>query len=259
MNKLSYLLVAAAAAVALLPAACGDDSGSGGSGGTGGGTTTTTTGPTTVGPSTSTGNPSCADAGFGPECDACLEANCCAEVIDGEGEVTQELFDCASASCNAQCIGPEPVPLPAPQCELPTTLPAAGACVSGGACNPVTQVGCNAAAGEACDFGQNGFSCYASGNVKELCDSCGANDNDYCLPGNTCAPPGGASTNVCFRFCCDDSDCGSGTCATGIFEAYPDLGVCGEGGGGTGGGGGAGGGGAGGGGAGGGGAGSGGG
>lgn len=88
-------------------------------------------------------------------------------------------------------------------------------------CNPVTSELCDVASGAACDTGNGGFVCFASGNVKDLCATCGANDNDYCMPGLTCLD------GQCMKYCCDDGDCGTGVCEKSYY-AVPDapVGVC---------------------------------
>ncbi|MEZ4301708.1 MAG: hypothetical protein R3B70_42630, partial [Polyangiaceae bacterium] len=99
--------------------------------------------------------------------------------------------------------------------------PSAGSCVVvGGAneCNPVTNEGCDTAAGEACDVSADGFVCYPDGNTQSLCDECGVTGSDYCLGGMTCV-------GKCAKFCCDDGDCGTGTCTKGGF-ADPAVGFC---------------------------------
>ncbi|MDW8251070.1 MAG: hypothetical protein RMJ98_17385, partial [Myxococcales bacterium] len=87
-------------------------------------------------------------------------------------------------------------------------------------CNPVTNEGCDTAAGEACDFGINGFQCYPAPNTLGLCEKCGGEDELSCKGGLTCA--GGK----CARFCCNDSDCGGGFCNTTTGTGVKDLGVC---------------------------------
>jgi hypothetical protein len=232
-------LVLGISTMVLALAACGDDggtagtSGAGGAGGGGAGgagstvaTTSAVTGPTAT---TSTGAGMCDGSPFGDPCGPCLEGACCQELIDdgGTGE-SQELFDCANANCSAECFPPAPM-FPALECSGESAPGMAGACVTiagGIACNPVTNEGCNTMAGEACDVGMGGFQCYPSGNVKNLCETCGANDADFCKPGFSCVGEG-----ECGRYCCSDTDCGAGTClktleGQALFTSAPDLGIC---------------------------------
>ncbi|HHH29620.1 MAG TPA: hypothetical protein ENK57_14915 [Polyangiaceae bacterium] len=69
-------------------------------------------------------------------------------------------------------------------------------------CNPITNDGCDEAAGQACDvnYGTYRFQCFDGPNEVALCESCGQADG-FCAPGSTCF--GGD----CARFCCDDDDC----------------------------------------------------
>ena len=229
-------------------AACGDDggtagaAGSGGAGAGGGDTSTvaTTTTTSVTGPAATTGSGMgmCDGSPFGDPCGPCLEGACCQELIDDGGSgMSQELFDCANANCSAECFPPQEPPFPL-ECMPPATAPSMGACVmidANNVCNPVTNEGCNTAAGEACDGGMNGFQCYPDGNTQDLCQECGVTGSDYCKAGSTCL-------NQCAKYCCDDSDCGAGTCTktlmgSALFMNAPNLGVCAQAGGGTGGGG----------------------
>lgn len=93
-------------------------------------------------------------------------------------------------------------------------------------CDPVTQQPCNVAAGEACDVSQGGFECYPDGNVHDLCDECGL-QGDYCKAGMTCSISyDGIWPGHCYRYCCDDADCGPGnTCFMG-FDLQVPAGLC---------------------------------
>jgi hypothetical protein len=108
-------------------------------------------------------------------------------------------------------------------------------------CDPVTQMPCNVSGGEACDFGMspNVYQCYSGGNVHALCDQCGAN-MEYCKPGMTCSSElGGVPPAKCYRYCCQDSDCGAGNKCDLDLQLPAGVGVCVTSGGGTGGAGGA--------------------
>lgn len=241
MNPRSTLALCLAA-LATVGSACSDDTATntGGSpqGGFGG---ESGPGPTTgTMPSPTTGtqmNNECMGLGdpWGA-CGACIERLCCDElqnVVENlMGSWDQDLGKCAG-DCDDCATQAFPVDF---ACDAPAVPQAKGACVSiGGSflCNPVTNEGCDDE-GASCDNNGIGFNfaCFPSGNVNDVCAPCGADADDFCLPGLTCA--GG----ICTKYCCSDSDCGSGTCTTGVFGADPDLGVCasdGAGGGGTGG------------------------
>lgn len=97
-----------------------------------------------------------------------------------------------------------------------------GAGTGGGApvlsCNPVTNEPCDTQANEACDFnGNGGFECFP-GNSAGLCEPCG--DGMWCLGGLTCTN----EDQKCAKFCCDDADCGSGTCKKD--PVIPEIGIC---------------------------------
>lgn len=210
----------------------GNSGGSGGVGNTGG-----------QGGSGNTGNTGsdCNDWEIGvPDCDACIIDNCCEEAsacldddicvdcVTGSEDPdcanngpAADVVECAQAACEAECFPPQQTITP--QCngvsDPPSTAASMGACAANmGDCNPVTQEGCDLAAGEACDFGQDGFTCYPDGNVQSCGDACGVSGSDYCVGGLTCV-------GSCARFCCTDADCGNGnTCTILDGEA---VGVCG--------------------------------
>jgi len=213
-----------------VPLACGDDTsnntgGSNAGGSNNGGESVGPTTSTLVGPTTGTQMMTqCTDEGapWGA-CGACAERSCCDELLEvtknGGGVWNEALANCAAENCE-DCGGqPYPAEL---SCDAPPEPQAKGACVSIGGpldCNPVTNEGCDGN-GAACDingFGFN-FACYPDGNVRALCEACGA--PNFCQAGLTCV------NGTCAKYCCLDADCGSGTCTTGVFGADPDLGVC---------------------------------
>ncbi|MFO0762880.1 MAG: hypothetical protein U0359_40970 [Byssovorax sp.] len=268
MRKSPWILFAFAAVAITLPAACGGGSSSSsttstttssttGSGGAGGGSTTTTTTTTTA-----TGMGGMGGMGGSPvdctgiltgDCGTCAEANCCQELsdcnnVDGcldclgdntqctadNQDAAQAVIDCAQTSCMNECFPPPPPP-PDSTCAVPAG--GKGACVVMSAdvtCNPITNEPCNTAMGQACDTNGAGFQCYDPPNDKKLCETCGSQDG-FCAGGLTCL-------GTCARFCCDNADCGAGTCDMS-FGFASNVGVCigGNGAGGAGGGGGAGG------------------
>jgi hypothetical protein len=207
----------------------GDDGGTGGRGGAGDGSAhggSAASSSSARGGSNSTGSMGdCSNLIQNPSvCQQCAAAMCCSDLAACMAEDTcaacltnpnledptvcldsaefHELDDCAKASCRLECT---------------STLRH---------CNPVTNESCDAAAGEACDLLYSlstgrliGFACAAGGNTHALCEPCGSSgDGDYCMPGLTCL-------EACARFCCDDGDCGSGTCNKELLED-PNVGVC---------------------------------
>lgn len=219
MNRASLLILCGILGASLVPVACGDSEGTGGAGGTGT-TTSATSVSVTKGGATVTANttgmpPVCDGSAWGATCGTCLEAECCQELADSMSAWSEDLQSCAQ-SCANECS----VDFLGAECSAPTTLPARGACVTSTAnqCNPVTQEGCNLANGEACDLSNAGFVCYPDGNVHTQCESCGQS-GEYCVGGYACYA-------TCAKYCCDDSDCGPGTCKKGIFFIEPNLGLC---------------------------------
>jgi hypothetical protein len=92
-------------------------------------------------------------------------------------------------------------------------------------CNPLTNAGCSA--GEACDAGIDESQavhlvCYPPPNPQAIGDTCNAQSGPYCAPGGVCT----GSPGICVPFCCDDSDCSSGTSCAPIDPAIGTLGGC---------------------------------
>lgn len=86
-------------------------------------------------------------------------------------------------------------------------------------CNPVTNQGCGAA--EACDFAGGGFKCYAEGNIGVAGAACEPSKLEYCIAGSTCD----ATSGMCQKFCCQDSDCAAGGCVA-FDDSLGTLGLC---------------------------------
>jgi len=92
-----------------------------------------------------------------------------------------------------------------------------------GACHPVTNEGCDAAAGEACRFDPttSSVACAPAPNdvgPAEICDQ----TSRFCMPGFYC----GASLR-CEKLCCSDADCPSGVTCDPLISLLGNLGTCG--------------------------------
>ena len=95
-------------------------------------------------------------------------------------------------------------------------------------CNPVNNVGCDSAAGEACEYGiEEYFMCYPAPNDVAEGGACDWELGPYCQATLTCDPSSPESTSgVCRRHCCSDTDCESPeTCVANDAE-FGTLGVC---------------------------------
>lgn len=122
------------------------------------------------------------------------------------------------------------VPTVDPQCTVPTSGGTAGSCVTiddaSVFCNPITNLGCDGDAGEACDIDTSGnIGCFAPppANTTALCGTCD-DQNTACAPGNTCVPVS-QTAGGCAHFCCDDTDCTPGHCDKTAL-ASSSVGVC---------------------------------
>ena len=112
-----------------------------------------------------------------------------------------------------------------------TTAAVATVSVTGGGvvyvphCNPVTNAGCEP--GYACDSSiKSTFMCYEPPNDGALCGACDVNEGPWCTGGLTCT-----DDKECVKFCCDDGDCGTGTCSKvdsegGVRFGGVDVGFC---------------------------------
>lgn len=245
----------------------GGAGGGSGGGTTTGSTTTTTGSVSTTQASTSSGQggedgtggaggaaTSCVDAFEvypSAECQTCMENVCCAEVSDcaGDADCSACLNDGDDAACDAAeellgavfgcleglCAG-ECNETAALSCDAPVgKAPSAGSCIviddDRIQCNPVTNEGCPTAEeqgpgsnlpGSSCDIieGGDGFRCYGPPNGVELCGECPGEGDNFCGPGTTCL-------GQCAAYCCDDADCGTGTCSFDtLAPEVPGVGVC---------------------------------
>lgn len=176
------------------------------------------------------------------DCVTCLEANCCPELATCNGTAgciacltgdqvscdannqaaVEAVGTCAQNGCSVECSSG---PTVEPVCDAPATASSAGSCVTVGGniqCNPVTNDPCGA--GEACDLGSaGGYECYPPPNEQVLCADCGETAG-WCEGAETCVMAAGG--RACARYCCDASDCGSGTCDTTTLGLPGGVGVC---------------------------------
>ncbi|MCA9619605.1 MAG: hypothetical protein KC731_11285, partial [Myxococcales bacterium] len=99
-------------------------------------------------------------------------------------------------------------------------------------CNPITTEGCipqNARCDRLrfSDLPANGFECHL-GVDNDVCEGCQYTmQQGGCKRGTSCLDSVGELTDemgTCGKYCCDDNDCGTGTCVKGLFLA--DIGIC---------------------------------
>ena len=209
-----------AATVASSSAATGASGGNGGSGGT---------------------MSSCANAfpGNGDACNTCMEENCCAQT--SACLASPSCYECVTTRSDRACAGLDqaffdfnqcwaehctsPISLCAakPACDAPATAPSAGACfqmTTNDDCNPITNAGC--APTEYCTFSSAGSYCRQQNQNQAVCQVCDNTLPLECAPGLHCTFAG-----ECGRWCCDDGDCGSGTCIySQLVDIHPELGGC---------------------------------
>jgi hypothetical protein len=93
----------------------------------------------------------------------------------------------------------------------------------------VTSAGCAVATW--CDATWPGefFCAQETGGASAICAKCDDFNGPGCAPGLHCT----GSPGICVRFCCDDGDCGSGTCDTNVKQVFgmalsagDDVGLC---------------------------------
>ena len=163
-------------------------------------------------------------------CGTCAVASCCAQ-----------LEACAANGTCATCLAERGN---AYECDASTpTFGALLACLETSCpascpeneCNPVTNQGCDGAAGDACDYGlwnvdgdgigsEYFAACYDTENTLACADECDGAE-PYCSPGFTCNEEG--FTDRCRRYCCGQGDCDSDAACT-PFATYAgqSIGVC---------------------------------
>jgi len=144
-------------------------------------------------------------------CGTCLESACCDEM----NACHDDLMGCWACITDpnvdpAVCSGAAVAAL------LDSVQTCADGCCSAtcfdGGCNPVTNEGCDAAAGEACDFTGDGFGCFPAPNDTPACGECSNADGPFCEATLTCSSDADGNTG-CTHYCCDDGDCGAnGAC-----------------------------------------------
>ncbi|MBI5533001.1 MAG: serine protease [Deltaproteobacteria bacterium] len=92
---------------------------------------------------------------------------------------------------------------------------------SASACDPITNFGCDAAKGEACTIGADGYPvCHGAPNKVgpgQMCDQSAL----WCVPGYYC----GTSLR-CEKLCCSNADCGSSGTCTHLEMVLGTLGTC---------------------------------
>ncbi len=163
--------------------------------------------------------PNCSQPVFPGNCDACLQTFCC-----------KEMSDCIiNSSCLNYCVAsilPSPAECTMAPGQRKETFDAVTTCMKSkcadkcppdDGCNPVTHNGC-ANDGSSCDLAYPGFfGCYKPVDMPaEICKSCNFNATPYCGSGLRCHPV----TNTCARYCCNDSDCGTGRCELDPMLAF---------------------------------------
>jgi hypothetical protein len=228
MRKVTICVVLGLVAALASAAGCGDE------------TSETTTGGTDVCTGTLPPNQCfvCVENSCCAELSACLDDTGCADCIAGNSaacssSLWQDVVACGSAKCQAPC---EDLATKIPACDAPDPAPSGGSCVTiGGAntCNPITNEGCDTAAGQACDY-SSGYKCYPPPNDVALCDECNpdAATPVNCGPGLSCvtraviASTGVNITRACARTCCDDGDCGTGYCKFDLSQEGKSAGRC---------------------------------
>ena len=94
-------------------------------------------------------------------------------------------------------------------------------------CDPRSNLGCDTAAGQVCEIGQDVaknyiLECFPPPNDRKLGQSCSRKSGPYCGPTLHCAVDG-----VCRHFCCSDVDCsGHDQCVALPGGTFGTIGVC---------------------------------
>jgi hypothetical protein len=94
-------------------------------------------------------------------------------------------------------------------------------------CDPRTNGGCNTAAGQVCEIGQDAakaytLQCFPPPNPQKLGEACNRTTGPYCAATLHCAVDG-----TCRHFCCSDIDCtGRDKCIALPGGTFGTIGVC---------------------------------
>lgn len=104
-----------------------------------------------------------------------------------------------------------------------------GGCFTAGParCDPRTNAGCNTAAGQVCEIGQDAtkrylLECFPPPNDRKLGETCSRKSGPYCGAGLHCAVD-----RTCRHFCCSDADCtGHDRCIALPGGTFGSIGVC---------------------------------
>lgn len=202
-----------------------------GGGGSGGATSTTSGSSTTVTSSTVTSTVVSSGMGGASGCSAllpadspcndCLENDCCDLIIECQA-------DAVCAACLVDDSDVSACVNSAPWQGLYSCLNFCAAACSG-PCNPVTNEPCSNTIGG--HWGCHDLSLLGQGRSGFVCLAVGADGGDQC---GACDAPSGAfckgsmdcnSDGTCARYCCDDGDCGTGTCDK-TYLGDPNVGLC---------------------------------
>lgn len=152
------------------------------------------------------------------DCTTCLTNSCCSELAVCKGILNCVACLITQTEMDKKLCGTPEIDAAATKLGHCQECTCATECLQP-PCNPVTNEPCDTGAGEACDHAGGGkFQCYAAPNDAKLCEACDAMGGPYCEGGHTCHPDGG-----CAKFCCNDGDCGTGTCA--LYQGTM-LGTC---------------------------------
>lgn len=163
--------------------------------------------------------PNCSKVIFPGDCDVCLQTSCCPEmaacIAQGNcvnacmGSVLPNLTQCTELDGSLKDTF-----VPATQC---LKSKCADQCTLADECNPVTHNGCTVI-GSSCDLLYPGyFRCFdPDGTPAKICEKCDFQETPFCDSGLRCHPV----TKTCARYCCNDSDCGTGRCETDPMLAF---------------------------------------
>lgn len=110
-------------------------------------------------------------------------------------------------------------------------LPLPAGCVPDGmgfVCNPVTNEGCDASAGEACEYGiDEYFTCYPPPNDVEEGGACDWEQGPFCAATLSCDfDDPDSPSGVCRRHCCTNDDCEPPETCQAFDPEFGTLGVC---------------------------------
>ncbi|MEP7126648.1 MAG: hypothetical protein ABJE95_37295 [Byssovorax sp.] len=159
---------------------------------------------------------------FDPQgtCDACVQTSCCQEAADCKSNGTCLNFCLGGYWPPAKGCADETVKAVTDALTTCLSTTCSPGCDALDSCDPVLATGCGPNA--SCEtFVPGVFGCLfpLSPTLAKVCEACDLINDPICAPGMHCFPVG-PGMSQCARYCCADTDCGTGKCVVDQTMAF---------------------------------------